>query len=422
VPWSVGFTPAVHGGTLSLIQVAYLPIDALSTSLLITPVFRNSQLRSRYCRALKNPGEAPIRASLAANRHTSRKAEIPLHSLPMSRATITDTAESSREIVSDPTPLGIDPDSTFSEEIPVYNHTVTGSVKPHLQYYDENKENNITLGNIEQKANAAVEVMQKTQAVLVEVEPWFVNMHMGTDEFDRWEPFFVAFPEVATDQQMKFTNLAPLLEVAYRISQRDTHLDNAESSDLQYDDDADEYPAIVKAQMEEQKAFTRYGLDSFYNGEENDDGETNGAWVDMSPIHAIHTCLKPFQQHLIIGGRDDGSMYCGRGALFDKHVDVAIDLDRKKNQHGERKVAVYNDKSRKDAMNSLDFNETHARYLGEKARWEVDMDAIETVVRDLLAHEDINYVSLHRSTEKAYVTHLNPAFRDAIEGYPAFEE
>lgn len=339
----------------------------------------------------------------------------------MSHASTTNPAESQREIVSDPSSLGIDPDSTFGEEIPVYDHTVKASVKQHLQYYDENDENNITLGNLDHKAETALEVMQKTQAVLVEVEPWFVNMHMSTEDFDRWEPFFVAFPEVATEQQMKFTNLAPLSEIAYRMSQRDTHLENAESSTLAYEDNNGEYPDIVKAQMEEQKAFTRYGLDSFYNGEEDEDGKTNGAWVDMSPIHAIHTCLSPWQQHLIIGRSDDGSLYCGRGALFDKHVDVAIDVDRKKNAHGERKVAVYNDKSRKAAMNSLDFSETHARYLGEKARWEVDMDAIETVVRDLLAHEDINYVSLHRSTEKAYVTHLNPAFRDAVDGYPAFE-
>ena len=341
----------------------------------------------------------------------------------MSRTSANQSVESSRQIVSDPSPLGIDPDSTFSEEITVYNHTAQDSLMERLQQYDENDENNITLGNLKHKASAAHEVMQKTQAVVVEVEPWFVNMHMATEEFDRWEPFFVAFPEVTTDHQMKFSNLAPLSEVAYRLSQRDSHLREAdESADRQYDDDCDEYPPIVKAQMEEQKAFTRYELDAYHNGEPDDDGKTDGAWVDMEPIHAIHTCLSPWPQHLIIGGRDDGSLYCGRGALFDKHVDVAIDLDRKKNKHGERKVAVYNDKSRKDAMNSLDFNETHARYLGQKARWEIDMDAIETVVRDLLAHEDINYVSLHRTTEKAYVTHLNPSFRDAVEGYPAFEE
>ncbi len=333
----------------------------------------------------------------------------------MSSASSTQSPSGNRRIVDDPSPLGIDPASDFGESIPVYDHGGKESIKPHLQYYEESDDNNITLGDIDQKAHAAYEVMQKSQAVLVEVEPWFVNKHMATDDFDRWEPFFVAFPEIATGRQMKFTNLSPLSEIAYRISRRDSFLQEAEQNSTGHDGDG--RPPVVNAQIEEQRAFTRYELDSFYNGDEDEDG----TWVDMSPVHAVHTVLSPWSQHLIIGGRDDGSLYCGRGPLFDKHVDVAIDLDRRINDHGERKVAVYNDKSKKDAMNSLDFNETHARYLGEKARWEVDMDAIETVVRDLLDHDDINFVSLHRITEKAYVTHINPEFRSTIEGYPGFD-
>lgn len=329
-----------------------------------------------------------------------------------------------RSIVSDPSPLGIDPDTEFGEEIPVYDHSGPGSLKPHISYYDENPENNISLGDVAQKCNAAFEALQKTQAVLVEVEPWFVNRHMGTKQFDRWEPFFVAFPEVTRNAQMKFSNLAPLSEVAYRISQRDSYIEEATQSDLPdaATDSPDEYPPIVKAQIAEQEAFSRHTLSSFYNGEPPSDGErATGAWIDQDPIHSIHTCLSPWPQHLILGARDDGSLYCGRGALFDKHVDVAIDTDRRVNDHGERKVAVYNDKSKKDAMNSLAFDETHARYFGEKARWEVDMAAIETVVRDLLAHDDVRYVSVNRITEKAYMTHLNPDFRGVIDGYPGFE-
>ncbi len=330
--------------------------------------------------------------------------------------------------IEDPSPLGIDPDTKFSTEIPVYDHRETSTFTSRLRSYDESDENKITLGNISQKAKAAFEVMQQSQAVIVEVEPWFVNKHMGTERFDRWEPFFVAFPEIATGRQMKVSNLAPLSEVAYRIRQRDTYLSEAESTDqnITYDATGDsefkEFPPVVKAQIEEQRAFTRYSLDSFYNGKVVDEkGRATGAWVDMDPVHAIHTVLSPWPQHLIVGSRDDGSLYCGRGALFDQHVDVAIDLDRRINDHNERKVAVYNDKSKKDAMNSLSFEETHARYLGEKARWEVDMGAIETVIRDLLKHEDIEYVSLHRITEKAYVTHINPSFRTRVEGYPAFD-
>lgn len=349
----------------------------------------------------------------------------------MSRTTVTEKTQSQRSIVEDPSPLGINPDSKFGEEVPVYDHSGEKSLRPHLEYYEEAEDNNITLGNLDQKAAAAFEVMQKSQAVVVEVEPWFVNTHMGTEDFDRWEPFFVAFPEVTTDRQMKFTNLAPLSEVAYRISQRDSFLEEAQANDLSGEstdsdsvpDETDGVSPIVKAQIEEQKAFTRYTLDAFYNGEPKDDGSRpTGAWVDLDPIHAVHTCLSPWAEHLIIGMHDDGSLYCGRGSLFDKHVDIAIDLDRRINEHGERKAAVYNDKSKKDAMNSLDFDETHARYLGEKARWEVDLAELETVVRELLSHESISYVSMHRITEKAYVTHLNPQFRHRIDGYPGFDQ
>lgn len=334
----------------------------------------------------------------------------------MITASTKSNAHNSRKVIEDTTALGIDPDSKFAQEIPIYDHNAQSSFQEHVTFYDESTDNNITLGNMKEKAKAAFEVMQKSQAVVVEVEPWFVNNNMATEDFDRWEPFFVAFPEVADDRQMKFTNLAPLSEVAYRIKQRDQYLE--EASDEPVPGENDRTHPVVKAQMEEQKAFTRYSLDAFYNGDGDDE---DGAWVDMSPIHAIHTVLSPWSKHLIIGGREDGSLYCGRGPLFDSHVDVAIDLDRKINKHGERKIAVYNDKSKKDAMTNLDFNETHARYLGEKGRWEIDLDAIESVVRDLLAHQDIKYVSLHRITEKAYVTHKNPELRQKIEGYPGFE-
>ncbi|MFO7751998.1 MAG: hypothetical protein R6V41_02630, partial [Desulfobacteraceae bacterium] len=78
------------------------------------------------------------------------------------------------------------------------------------------------MGDVEKKAEAAFELIQKSQAVLIEIEPWFVNKHMGTTDFDRWEPFCVGFPEVAQGRQMKFSNMAPLSEITYRLSQRDT--------------------------------------------------------------------------------------------------------------------------------------------------------------------------------------------------------
>lgn len=336
-----------------------------------------------------------------------------------SSSTVSEQFRSQRNVVDDPSPLSINPDGEFGENVPVFNHTGESSLKPHVTHYDESPDNSITLGNVDQKINAAFEVLQKSQAVLVEIEPWFVHEYMGSDDFDRWEPFFVAFPETAPDQQMKFSNLAPLSEVAYRIRQRDSFLEQAQTSDAV--DNSEEPDPVVKAQIEEQKAFCRYTLDSCYNGPDGEDG----VWIDQEPVHAIHAVLSPWAQHLIIGARDNGELYCGRGAMFDKQVDVAIGLNRRAREYNgrnERKVAVFNDKDKKNALNGLPWDDTHARYIGQKGRWEVDLAALETVVRELLSDDDIQFVSMHRITEKAYVTHMNPGFRNRIHGYPGFEE
>jgi predicted GIY-YIG superfamily endonuclease len=336
----------------------------------------------------------------------------------MSRSTRQSTPQNQQpntSLVEDTTLLGIDPDSEFAAEVPVYNHDRPHEIRDRLKQYNENDSNNLTLGDLKHKAVTAFEIIQKSQAVLVEAEPWLISRHMETDQFDRWEPFFVAFPEIASEH-MKFTNLAPLSEIAYRLNERNEFLQmHKQGKTVEHSD----YDPMVHAQMQEQLAFARYELDAVAGLESLE--EDDGLWIAPTPIKAIHACLSPWQQHLIIGSRDDGSLYCGRGPLFDRHVDVAIDLDRRINEHGERKVAVYNDKSKKNAMNALDFDKTHARYLGEKARWEVDMAAIETVIRSLLMHDHIEFVSLHRITEKAYVTHVNPEFRQMVEGYPAFD-
>jgi hypothetical protein len=178
----------------------------------------------------------------------------------------------------------------------------------------------------------------------------------------------------------------------------------------------------LDAKKEEHKAFTRYELDCCYTGSK-DNPSQRGVWVDMTPIKTIHTCLSPWHEHLIVGKNDDtGELYCGRGAQFDDHVDIAIDLDRRTGNYdaNERKVAVYNDKEQKDAMEGLSFDETHRQYLGAKARWEIDMSSIDAVIGELLNHSNVSFVSMNRIMEKEFILNCNSAFRNEINGYPGF--
>lgn len=311
--------------------------------------------------------------------------------------------------------LGITPDSKFAEEITVFEHgaptTISHRFSPYLT-----EDSNVSMGDHKQKAAAAFEVIQKSPAVLLEVAPWFVNNHMGDDEFDRWEPFVVGFPEYTSERQMMFTNLAPLSEVAYRIAERDKLL---EETDPEGPPPTDPQHPKALAHLQEYLAFSRFPLDAAYCNEGDGAPEHRGVYIDAKPIDALHVCQKTWPQNLIIGQNDAGELYCGRSSLFDRHVDVALGLIRRTNQFDERKVAVYNDKSTKTALNALEFDATHAQYLGAKERWEVDLGALPTVISSLLNHDDIDYVSIHRVTERTHLIQYDPNFFTTIEGYPA---
>lgn len=325
----------------------------------------------------------------------------------------------SKRTVRNPQPLGINPESTFNETVDVIDHPKPATLKEYFEAYDSG-ESNVSLGNIDYKTKAAFDVLQKTQSVLIEVEPWYVNDKMGSKEYDRWEPFVVAFPEQTVNgNHMLFTNLAPLSEVAYQLKQRDIALEKIESEK----DTTDSTDATKRAQQHEQRAFTRYTLDCCYNGEEseNEDSGLRGELINHKIISNIHACLSPWPQHLIVGV-SDGKLYCGRGSLFDEHVDIAIGIDRRKNEYNERKVALYNNRQSKDEIQRLDFDTTHAKYLGKKKRWEVDLDSVDYVIKTLLGEENIDYVSLSRTVEKAFITHIDSSFSNDIAGYPGFEE
>lgn len=323
------------------------------------------------------------------------------------------TTPKNAEVITETAPLGINPESAFAQTVPVIDHKDTNILQSIFTTYNEERKNNIRLGDTKKKACAAFDVMQKTQSVLIEIEPWFINKKMGDDQYDRWEPFCLGFPEVAIDRQLKVTNVAPLSEVTYQIEKRDSFLQKAQNTDEKVNTRIT-HPA-VKAQIAEQKAFTRHTLDACYKGEDE-----NSLWIDKTITEAIHTHLTPWPHHLILTTDSNDELHCGRGPLFDEHISIAIDVDRRKNPQGERKVAVYNDTETKDVMNSLTFDEVHHRYYPQKARWEIDLSSLETFIQQTLTAENIDYISIHRSTEKAYMTHINPQFRNKIHGYPGF--
>lgn len=308
--------------------------------------------------------------------------------------------------------LGIDPESTFAENVPILKANTSTGIKERLLKYNEDPNNNVTLGDVEQKADAVAELLHKSNAILVETEPWLVNKHMGTEEYDRWEPFFVAFPEVTFDNQIKVSNLAPVSEISYQIKRRDEHLTEAtKNPDDVTTSDTNEYP-IIKAQQNEQLAFSRHPLDSC----------ADEAALDHSIVESIYVNTRSWPEHLLVGIDDNDQLYCGRGELFEDVVDVAIGLDRRVSDYNERKVAIFNDKSTKNALKALPWDETYIKYRGNEQRWEANMDAINTIITELLQHESIDYVSLHRITEKAYKMHLNHSFGSNIDGYPGFNQ
>lgn len=327
---------------------------------------------------------------------------------------------------------GIDPKSEFGKSIPVHDHAIQTDFEDLFETVDNNAKNNVDMGNIEQKAEAAYEVLRKSQAVLVRVEPWYIHETMGKttdDKYDRWEPFFIAFPEITEGSQMNFTNLAPLSEITYRIKERNRLLNKTSKSVKDIKESDSEPPwqqHVVGAQTEELKAFTRYKIPCSYNGEEIDDetyeivsDDANGAWLDKSIVKSIHIVSNPYDKHFIVGRGQDGSLYCDRGALFEDDIDVAIGIPREE-EYNLHKVPIFNDKSSKDALNQLEWEETHMRYLGHKKRWQADLKALDTIITELLSHESIQHISVHRVTEKAFVTHYKPSFTNKIDYYPAF--
>lgn len=305
-------------------------------------------------------------------------------------------------------------ESEFEQSIPITNHESVDSVTDYLEECNE-REGDIDLGDIPNKAEATFELLQKSNALLIEIEPWFPHKYMACDEFDRWEPFIIGHFEGVIGRQIEVSNIAPLSEIAYQLQQRTKYLSAAESQD----NDEKKTTHLQNALKNEHAAFTRYPLTACYNN--NDETEpSKGVRIDKNPIRSVHTHYTEWPHNLIIGKKSN-SLYCGRGALFDRHVDVAIEFDRYQNSHGEKKVALFNTKGTKDAVKTLDFDTCHIRYLGKKQRWEFDLQSLDHVIRNLLEHELIDYVSLHRITEKMFATFVDPSFRKSIAGYPAFD-
>lgn len=319
----------------------------------------------------------------------------------------------------EPAQANINTESEIADECPVYEHadtrskTVSDGIKKLLDAYDASGSNTVSLGNTYHKAHTATHLLKNTQCSLIELEPWFVSEHMGDTEFDRWEPFCLGQIETSVaDRQLKVTQLAPLSEISYRLTHKPNTATTGDSSGLVTGD-------VTPATLAEYEALTRHRLASSYNGPQEEDPDKCGAILDMGLIRAIHTVASPHPStgHLIVGSQTDGSLYCGRGRLDGERVDVQIELGWRTGEYGEEKVAVYNTRATKGAVSDLPWEKTHARYLGNKHRWEVDFNSIETVLVELLSHDSVDFVSLHRATEKLYEQTTNGSFETKMSGY-----
>lgn len=315
----------------------------------------------------------------------------------------------------DTTQFGIDQNSEFvgEKDVDVINHADADEIQRRLEAYGEDEDNNITIKDAEQKAKAAFEVIARSDAVLVETQAWFVSKKMSDDTFDRWEPFFLAFPETTNNGQMLFRNMAALSEVAYTISQRDQYEQMARDGDEVENSD---YSAIEQAQMAEQRAFTRYRLDSYHPKE----------WVDGSIIESVHVADVENQRDLLVSADGDGNLSCERGDI--EQADIGIELDRYVDD-GEFKVAVLTEAEDEitEAMKALDFDadnneddeySSHRKYKRTVGRWEVDLRSIPEVVEDLATAAGVDTVGVHRVTEKAVRVHVSNEFGQDIAGYP----
>lgn len=312
--------------------------------------------------------------------------------------------------------FSIDPDSDFAANVDVINHLNSNSletvIRNAIEHYNENTEYPISTKNLAEKATTVHEVLSQSQAVLVETSPGLVKSTCGEEDpdFDRFEPFIVAFPEYTSKGQMLFRGMAALSEVYHEMLTRNRYLEGelTPASDI-------EYTAEEMAQKAKKDAFTRYPLDSYYD--DNNSYDHDGEYLDKVVIEGIHVCDEPIQNCLLVGSNDTG-LYSGRGNFSEGSIMIGLDRLETDDQYKNKKVEIFSEYKHRNAFGTLSLPETGALYNQHfHGRWEADLSCIGTVVNDLANHDDISLVSIHPITEAAYQREYDPDFGNDIDGY-----
>lgn len=314
--------------------------------------------------------------------------------------------------------FSIDPDSDFAANVDIINHSNSDSleqaIRTAITHYNETAgEYPISTKNVAEKATTVHEVLARSRAVVIETSPGLVKSTCGEEdpEFDRFEPFVVAFPEYTSERQMLFRGMAALSEVYHQMITRNRYREG----DLTPDDDADR-TAEEAAQRAEQAAFTRYPLDSFYD---SGDHEHDGEYFDKNVVDAIHVCKKPIRDCLLVGSNSDG-LYAGRGNFSEGDVMVGLDRLVTDDRYENQKLEVFSEYEHRSAFSALSLPETGALYNQHfYGRWEADLDCLDTLIDDLASHEDVGLVSVHPITEAAYRREHDRGFGSDIVGYDA---
>lgn len=318
--------------------------------------------------------------------------------------------------------FNVDPDTTFGSEVGVINHTNADSIEGVLRravetYNDDDTEYPISMKNVAAKAEAAFDILSRSRAALIELnKPSLVKLKCGSADpnYDRFEPFFVAFPEYNRQRQMLFRGMAALSEVFHQINLRDQYLEGSRTIS-----DDSTYTAAQHAARAEKRAFTRYPLDSFYDG---DDYDHDGEYFDKSVVDGIHVCKTPIRNSLLVGANGNG-LYAGRGNLSEGDVIIGLDRVMSDDRYENRKVEIRNEYAHRHALSGLSLPDTGALYNQHfHSCWEADLSCIENVVHGVASHDDVGLVSIHPITEAAYRREYDSAFGNDIDGYEPRDE
>lgn len=282
-------------------------------------------------------------------------------------------------------------DSLLNHEAPVENYDVDN-------YLDE-------LDDAKAKAEAALEITEKSRAVLIEVDPDLTASLCGDDKYSRYEPYVVAFPAMVSEKALLAQNIVPLSSIGYELVIRDY-------------DTSNQFTPNEMREMAVGRCYTRYAMESRPSNEEAED-DSSGVWLPASKVRAVHSGPKHSSDDLLIDASDEPFAMRGHGAKPEVDIEVELVRDR---EYGEYTVAIFNNSENQATIDALNdqFDPDNDRYVtfeGQDGYWTVAQENVPGLLEDLAAVDDIDLLSLHFVTERAICRHIDADWGDWITGY-----